>query len=93
VFRLEPTDLVEALTTGRPAAKPNPTLVPVVFQNDMRDPQGIFLAQAFDMNNKDIVYVANTESVQLGKVLQLMLQAAGIAGILGGRGSSSFAVP
>ncbi|MGH6980390.1 MAG: polysaccharide biosynthesis/export family protein, partial [Stellaceae bacterium] len=92
VFRLEPRDLVEALTTGRPPAKPDATLVPVVFQNDMRDPQGIFLAQSFDMNNKDIVYVANTESVQLGKVFQLMLQAAGIAGIITGHGAS-FSVP
>ncbi|HXE17485.1 MAG TPA: polysaccharide biosynthesis/export family protein [Stellaceae bacterium] len=93
VFRLAPADLVEALTTGHAPAKPDPTLVPVVFQNDMRDPQGIFLAQAFDMRNKDIVFVANTESVQLGKVFQLMLQAAGIVGILGGRGNSSFSVP
>lgn len=93
VFRLEPSDLVETLSTGHPARKIDRTLIPVVFQDDMRDPNGIFLAQAFDMNNKDIVYVANTQSVQLGKLFQLMLQAAGIVGIIGGRGNSSFTVP
>lgn len=93
VMRLEPAELVTALTHRTLAPQQRGTLVPVLFQDNMREPQGFFLAQSFGMNNKDIVFVANTESVQLGKVLQLALQAAAIIGIVGGKGGSSVSLP
>ena len=91
VFRLEPAPVVEALTHGKMAKSPPSALVPVIYQDNMRDPKGMFLAQSFEMRNKDIVYVANTESVQIGKLLTLMLQTAGIIGIA--RGGTSVAAP
>jgi polysaccharide export outer membrane protein len=91
VFRLEPAPVVEALTHGKMAKSSPSALVPVIYQDNMRDPKGLFLAQSFEMRNKDIVYVANTESVQIGKLLTLMLQTAGIIGIA--RGGSSVASP
>jgi polysaccharide biosynthesis/export protein len=93
VLRFVPSDIVGSLT-GKPftAGQKNAGLIPVLFQDDMREPQGFFLAQSFDMQNKDIIFVANTESVQVGKVLQLMVQAAAVIGILSGS-SSSVAAP
>ncbi len=93
ILRFEPRNLVEALTNSAVQPKSDASLMPVLFQDDMREPQGFFLAQSFNMKNKDIVFVANTESVQLGKLLTLMLQAAGIIGIVSGGGHSSVAVP
>jgi polysaccharide export outer membrane protein len=92
VMRLEPAELVSTLTKRKMPPNQNGMMVPVLFQDNMREPPGFFLAQSFDMNNKDIVFVADTESVQLNKVLQLVLQAAAIVGIVRG-GSGSLSVP
>ncbi len=92
VLRFVPRDLVGSLIRKQVKTRQDAGLVPVLFQDDMREPQGFFLAQSFDMQNKDVVFVANTESVQVGKVLQLMLQGAAVIGILGGS-SSSVALP
>lgn len=87
VFRMEPRNLVEIMTAGQPAKSSDTTLVPVIFQDNMREPQGFFFAQSFPMHDKDIVYVANTESVELSKLFNLMLQAASIVAI--GKGTTS----
>ena len=35
----------------------------------LRDPAGYFLAKAFEIRNKDVLYVSNTMSVQTNKFL------------------------
>ena len=44
---------------------------PVVFRINVRDAQGMMLAQNFKLQDKDMVYVSNASSVQLQKVLNL----------------------
>ena len=46
--------------------------VALIFKLDMRDPQSFFLAQNFKMEDQDIVYVANAESVELSKFLNII---------------------
>ena len=48
---------------SRPTA-PEP-VVPVVYQFEMQQTEGIFMAQAFAMRDRDLVYVANADTVQL----------------------------
>ena len=40
------------------------------------------MAQSFQLQDKDIVYVANAEAVQLDKVLKIMAHAAVTAGVI-----------
>jgi len=44
-------------------------IIPIIYNLNMRDPAGFFLAQSFRMRNKDVIYVANTTSVQISKFL------------------------
>ena len=50
--------------------------VPTIFQFDLRDPATFFAAQAFPMQDHDLIYVTNAPSIQLGKVLNLVGQIA-----------------
>jgi polysaccharide export outer membrane protein len=81
VFRVEPTSLVTALT-NTPAPAASSETMPIVFRVDLRQPQNFFMAQSFQLQDKDIVYVANAESVQLDKVLKIMAHAAVTAGVI-----------
>lgn len=40
---------------------------PVIFRVNLRDPSGLFLARQFPMQDKDIIYVSNSDSVELSK--------------------------
>jgi polysaccharide export outer membrane protein len=46
--------------------------IPVVYRINMRDPQSYFAIQQFAMQDKDLIYVANAQTVQLYKFLQLI---------------------
>jgi polysaccharide export outer membrane protein len=50
--------------------------VPTIFQFDLRDPATFFAAQAFPMQDHDLLYITNAPSVELGKVLNLVGQIA-----------------
>jgi polysaccharide export outer membrane protein len=49
--------------------------VPVIFRANLRDPSGFFMAQKFPMQNKDIVYVSTSDSVELVKFLTILNSA------------------
>lgn len=77
VFRYEPAAIVRSL--GPETVEPNPLdLVPVVYQINLKTPQGYFVAQSFAIHDRDLVYVANTDSVQLGKIAALATQFTGM---------------
>ena len=40
---------------------------PVVYNLNLRDPAGYFLATTFEMRNKDVIYVSNAISVDATK--------------------------
>ena len=79
IFRFEPAAVVRKLN---PASKLLGTpLVPVVYRVDMRDPNSLFLTQAFRMRNRDLVYVSNAPFTELQKVLSVFSTvAAPVAG-------------
>lgn len=45
---------------------------PVVFRADLRDPSTLFLTQQFRMQDKDILYVSNADSVEVVKFLNIV---------------------
>jgi polysaccharide export outer membrane protein len=78
IFRMEPSDLVRGMKHD---AAVNGGMVPVIFRADMRAPQAFFMAQSFQMRDKDIVYVANAETTQLDKLIIKLLHVATIANL------------
>lgn len=70
VFRREPAAFVRSLGPETIEADANEA-VPIVYQINMRSPQGYFVAQDFAIHNGDLVFVANTQSVQLAKLANL----------------------
>jgi len=44
-------------------------IVPIIYNLDLRDPSGYFLATSFEMRNKDVIYVSNSASVETTKFM------------------------
>jgi polysaccharide export outer membrane protein len=44
-------------------------IIPVIYWVNLRDPSGYFLAQYFEMRNKDVIYTSNALSVETTKFL------------------------
>lgn len=47
-------------------------IVPVIYEVNLRDPSGYFLAQTFEMRNKDVIYTSNAVSVETTKFLNFL---------------------
>jgi polysaccharide export outer membrane protein len=59
-------------------------VIPTVYRCNFRDPSSFFVAQAFMMRHKDVIYVANADSVEVVKFLDyvraISSTASGVAG-------------
>jgi polysaccharide export outer membrane protein len=67
VYRREPRELAERL--GVDCSKFDGPTVPIVYNVSFKDPGGYFLATRMQMHNKDLVFAANAESVEVDKFL------------------------
>jgi len=70
LLRFEPTSLVHALMPDRELPSQG-DLVPVVYRLDLTDANSFFLARSFPVQDKDMLYVANSPSDPLQKALGL----------------------
>ncbi len=52
------------------------TSVPTIYHVNLKDPVGFFMTQEFAMNDNDIVYIANADSVDFLKFLDVVNAAA-----------------
>jgi polysaccharide export outer membrane protein len=68
LFRGETRDVAERLGVDL-ARFPGP-IVPVVYNLNLRDPAGYFLATKFQMRNKDVIFVSNNPTVEAAKAMQ-----------------------
>ncbi len=67
VYRGEPRET--ALELGVDCTPFTGPLIPVVYNINLRDPAGYFLASNFEMRNKDMIYVSNSVSVESAKAM------------------------
>ncbi|WP_244475748.1 polysaccharide biosynthesis/export family protein, partial [Methylobacterium sp. Leaf466] len=74
IFRFEPASAVRRLKPDSPLLATN--LVPVVYRINMRDPNSLFLTQAFRMRNRDLIYVSNAPFSEVQKVLSVFSTVA-----------------
>ena len=75
VFRFEPAAVVRTLVPETAGAT-LPDMTPVVYHANLKQPSELFLSQSFAMHDKDLIYVADTDSVQLNKLFQVVQNAA-----------------
>jgi polysaccharide export outer membrane protein len=73
LLRFEPVSLVRALVPGRPLPSEG-DLVPVIYRLNLREANSFFLARAFPMKDKDILYVANAPTDPVYKFLGMIGQ-------------------
>jgi polysaccharide biosynthesis/export protein len=65
LYRREPRELAEKL--GVDCSKMDGPTVPIVYSVSFIDPAGYFLATRFQMRNKDVIFAANAQSVDITK--------------------------
>lgn len=70
LYRGEPREVAERL--GVDCSKFQGPIVPVIYHVNFRDPSGYFLAQTFEIRNKDVIYISNAASVETTKFLTFL---------------------
>jgi polysaccharide export outer membrane protein len=68
LYRGETRELAERL--GIDCSRFPGPIIPVIYNVNLRNPEGYFLATKFQMRNKDVLYVSNATSVEISKALQ-----------------------
>lgn len=51
--------------------------IPVIYKLNLRDPDGFFMAQKFEIEKDDVIYIANSESVEFTKFLNIVSATSG----------------
>jgi polysaccharide export outer membrane protein len=74
LYRREPRALAEKLAVV--CSKCEGPTIPIIYSVNFRDPGGYFLATKMQMYNKDIIFAANAQSVEIIKFLQFVNAAA-----------------
>ncbi len=85
LYRREAREVAEKL--GIDCSRFDGPTVPIVYSMSFKDPGGYFLATKMQMHNKDVIFAANAQSVQINKFLQLVNQMVAV-----GEGVSSTGV-
>src|SRR5262249_11776882 len=70
VYRGETCEVAQRF--GIDCGKYEGPIVPVIYNVNLRDPSGYFLAKTFEIRNKDVVYISNAVSVESTKFLQFL---------------------
>lgn len=70
VYRFEPKPLAKKL--GEVQGAMTDEGVPVIYQVNLREPKGYFLASQFEIQDRDIVFVGNAGSVGVVKFLEII---------------------
>ena len=77
LYRGEPRETLEAL--GVKTSQFQGPVIPVIYNVNLKDPSGYFLATQFEMRNKDVIYVSNALSVEASKFRDFMSTLYGTA--------------
>jgi polysaccharide export outer membrane protein len=65
LYRREPRELAEIL--GIDCSQMDGPTVPIVYSVNFSDPAGYFLATRVQMHNKDVIFAANAQAVEITK--------------------------
>lgn len=71
LFRFEP-DYIAKVLDERAVTAAEGSMVPVIYQLNLKQPKSFFLMQLFELRDEDMIFVANHPSAQLAKFLQIV---------------------
>jgi polysaccharide biosynthesis/export protein len=77
LYRGETRHIAELL--GVDLSKFDGPIIPIVYNIDLRNPAGYFLASKFEMRNKDVIYVSNASSIESAKLMGFIRLIVGTA--------------
>ena len=77
LYRREPRELAEKL--GVDCSKMEGPTVPIVYSANFADPAGFFLATKVQMHNKDVIFAANAQQVEITKFTAFINTLVGTA--------------
>jgi polysaccharide export outer membrane protein len=87
LYRREPRELAELL--GVDCSKMDGPTVPIVYSVSFSDPAGYFLATRVQMHNKDVIFAANAQAVEITKfanflntLISVPTNAVGLANVI-----------
>ena len=69
LYRMEYRDALEKMGVNLKPFPREQNIIPTVYRANFRDPSSFFVAQAFSMRHKDVIYVSNADSVEVVKFL------------------------
>ena len=72
IYRFERRNLLEQMEVDLSMYPPDQRAIPTVYHANLRDPSGFFMARGFYMQDGDILFTANAETVALSKFLALL---------------------
>jgi polysaccharide export outer membrane protein len=75
LYRGETRELATQL--GVDVSKYQGPIVPVIYNINLRDPAGYFLATKFEMRTKDVIYASNASSYEITKILNFFNTVVG----------------
>lgn len=75
LFRGEPREVAKQL--GIDCSHFQGPIIPVVYNLNLHDPSGFFLAREFEMRNKDVIYLANAPTVEASKAMNFFRTVVG----------------
>lgn len=67
LYRGEPCEVAQQL--GIDCAKFQGPIVPVIYEINLRDPAGYFMATKFELRSKDVLFVSNAPAVEMNKAM------------------------
>lgn len=74
IFRFEPANALA--WPKQPLVTTADRKVAVIYRIDLKDPASFFVAQTFQLNNKDLLYVSNAPVAELQKFLNVVFSVA-----------------
>jgi polysaccharide biosynthesis/export protein len=69
LYRVEYRETLERMGVDLQRFDPEKALIPTIYRGNFRDPSSFFFAQNFQIRDKDIIYVANSDSTEVEKFL------------------------
>jgi polysaccharide export outer membrane protein len=84
LYRREPRELAQML--GVDCSKMDGPTVPIVYSVSFSDPAGYFLATRVQMHNKDVIFAANAQAVEITKFATFLNTLISVPTNIGGLG-------
>jgi polysaccharide export outer membrane protein len=89
LYRAEPRTLLTRLGADLSNFDPSLTHIPTIYKADLQRPSSIFSARKFEIRDKDVIYVADSDTLEVVKFFQVV---SAITQPLGQTATSAWAI-